>query len=224
MKFPERTERSRSWPFCVITGTFRVLIYGNSAFCERLGHLRSFGQPEVASTAVHVRMCPQEKFINFADASSLVHVAGEADAAPIAAVTNAAFAIETFLEGMRTDAGRVLEMMRHGVFLVYAARHAQLAASVYVETRGTRGYFGMLAVDPLYQGKGIGARMVQAAESYCRERGCRAMDITVLSLRPELLPFYHRLGYDEMGTEDFRPSRSLKPGATCHSILMSKNL
>lgn len=153
-----------------------------------------------------------------------VRLASGADAAAIASVTNAAFAIETFLEGLRTDARRLTEMMRAGNFLVAFGRGEQMVASVYVELRGARGYFGMLAVDPMFQGKGIGARMVRAAEDYCRDRGCKAMDITVLSLRPELLPFYHRLEYAESGTEEFRPSRQLKEGASCHSILMSKNL
>jgi GNAT superfamily N-acetyltransferase len=153
-----------------------------------------------------------------------VRQAGDSDAAAIAAVTNAAFAVETFLEGLRTDARRVREMMREGIFLVASASGGEMLASVYVETRAARGHFRMLAVDPAYQGKGIGARMVRAAEAYCRELGCRAMDITVLSLRPELLPFYHRLGYAESGTEDFRPSRPLKSDATCYSILMSKSL
>lgn len=153
-----------------------------------------------------------------------MRAASEADAASIAAITNAAFAIETFLEGMRTDARRVADMMRQGVFLICADRGEGMIASVYVETRGARGYFGMLAVDPLYQGKGVGARMVRAAEEYCRERGCGAVDITVLSLRPELLPFYHRLGYSETDTKEFRPVRPLKPGAECYNILMSKPL
>ncbi len=158
-----------------------------------------------------------------------VRAASEADAASIAAVTNAAFAIETFIEGMRTDERRVAEMMRQGVFLVCAqpgeqTRDGRIVASVYVERRGGRGYFGMLAVDPLYQGKGFGAQMVQAAEDYCRECGCAAMDITVLSLRAELLPLYHRLGYAETGKEDFRPTRPMRGGAECYSILMSKDL
>jgi GNAT superfamily N-acetyltransferase len=168
-------------------------------------------------------MCSQQQS-GRSDAGLSVRVAMEADAAAIATVTNAAFAVETFIEGMRTDARRVLETMRDGVFLVCAGKDERILASVYVETRATRGYFGMLAVDPLYQGKGFGARMVQAAEEHCRERGCIAMDITVLSLRPELLPFYHRLGYAETGTEEFRPSRPMRAGAECYSILMSKNL
>lgn len=158
------------------------------------------------------------------DSRVQVREASESDAAPIAMVTNAAFAIETFIEGMRTDARRVAEMMRLGMFLVCTQGQEQLVASVYVETRGARGYFGMLAVDPLHQGKGIGARMVHAAEDYCRDRRCTAMDISVLSLRPELVPFYHRLGYAETGTEDFRPSRPLKRGVECYSIVMSKKL
>jgi GNAT superfamily N-acetyltransferase len=153
-----------------------------------------------------------------------VRVASDAEAAAIAAVTNAAFAIETFIEGLRTDARRVAEMMRQGNFLVAFGRGEQMVASVYVELRGARGYFGMLAVDPMFQGKGIGARMVRAAEDYCRDRGCKTMDLAVLSLRLELLPFYHRLEYAESGTEEFRPPRPLKESATCHSILMSKNL
>ncbi len=173
-------------------------------------------------------MCAREK-PERSKTSAQVRVAAEIDAAAIAAVTNAAFAIETFIEGMRTDALRVVEMMRQGVFLVCAQASEQrgdeqIVASVYVETRGSRGYFGMLAVDPLYQGKGFGARMVQAAEDYCRELGCAAMDVTVLSLRPELLPLYHRLGYAETGKEDFRPSRPMRAGAECYSILMSKDL
>jgi GNAT superfamily N-acetyltransferase len=165
----------------------------------------------------------QDQFANSGPGMS-VRLATEADTAAIAAVTNAAFAVETFLEGMRTDARRIAEMMREGAFLVCAGSEDHILASVHIETRGTRGYFGMLAVDPLYQGKGLGARMVHAAEDYCRERGCAAMDITVLSLRPELLPFYHRLGYQETGTEEFRPSRAMTAGAECYSILMSKSL
>lgn len=66
--------------------------------------------------------------------------------------------------------------------------------------------------------------MIEAAEDYCRARGCKFMDISVLSLRPELPPFYRKLGYVENGTDEFRPSRPLKPGLECHIIRMSKPL
>ncbi len=82
----------------------------------------------------------------------------------------------------------------------------------------------MLAVAPDQQGRGIARILIGAAENHCRQRGCRHMDIKVLSLRPELLPFYSKLAYVQTGTEEFRPSRPLKVGYDCHCIVMSKPL
>ena len=144
--------------------------------------------------------------------------------AQMIAVVNAAFAIETFLDGTRTDEGRMAEMMTTGEFLVAETEASKIVACVYVERRGEHGYFGMLSVDPTYQQNGLGRAMVEAAENYCRRQGCSKMDITVLSLRPELLPFYCHLGYVETGTEEFHPSRPPKAGIECHCIVMSKQL
>jgi ribosomal protein S18 acetylase RimI-like enzyme len=113
------------------------------------------------------------------------------------------------------------EMMQNGEFLL-ADEAGRVVACVYVELRGTRGYFGMLAVDPKRQGEGIGRTMIEAAESYLRQAGCQHVDIAVLSLRPELPGLYRELGYAQTSTEEFRPSRPLKPGFECHVILMSK--
>ena len=114
--------------------------------------------------------------------------------------------------------------MKKGIFLVAQDSRGQILASVYVEVRGSRGYFGMLAVDPGHQGAGVGRMMVKAAEDYCRGRGCDTVDLSVLSLRPELVPFYRKLGYVKTGSEEFRPARPLRPGVECHCILMSKTL
>jgi GNAT superfamily N-acetyltransferase len=139
-------------------------------------------------------------------------------------IANAAFAIETFLDGTRTDEARMSEMMETGEFLVGQDESGRIVACVYTESRGQRGYFGMLAVAPSQQGKGLARQMIEAAERYCHQRGCRWMDISVLSLRMELLPFYRHLGYAGSGTEEFHPSRPLKEGFECHSIVMSKAL
>jgi ribosomal protein S18 acetylase RimI-like enzyme len=152
-----------------------------------------------------------------------IRLATAGDVPAIIRVVNAAFAIETFIDGTRTDEERMAEMLRKGEFLV-AEEGGRIMASVYVERRGQRGYFGMLAVDPASQGKGLGRAMVQAAESYCQDRGCFVMDLAVLSLRPELLPLYQKLGYVKTGTEEFHPSRPLKDGFVCHVIIMSKKL
>lgn len=116
------------------------------------------------------------------------------------------------------------EMMRKGEFLVAEDEAGRVVASVYTELRGERSYFGMLAVDPARQGSGLGRVMVEAAENHCRARGSQWMEISVLSLREELLPFYSKLGYAETRREEFRPSWPLKPGYECHCIVMSKRL
>jgi len=152
-----------------------------------------------------------------------IRAATAGDVPEMIRVVNAAFAIETFLEGPRTDEARMAAMTSKGAFLV-AEAGGRMVACVYVEQRGERGYFGMLAVDPGSQGKGLGRAMVEAAENYCRSRGCIAVDISVLSLRPELLPLYQKLGYVKIGTEEFQPSRPLKDGILCHIVILSKQL
>lgn len=156
--------------------------------------------------------------------SADIRLATPADTATVIAIVNAAFAIETFLDGPRIDEESMTEMMRKGEFLVAEDAAGRIVATIYAEARGERGYFGMLAVDVLRQGKGLGRMMVNAAEEHCRKRGCKFMDLTVLSLRPELPPFYRKLGYAETGTQAFHPPRPLKDGVECHCIVMSKPL
>ena len=152
-----------------------------------------------------------------------IRTATAADLPALIPLINRAFAIETFLDGTRTDKERLSAILHKGDLLL-AERDGQPLACVYIELRGERAYFGMLAVDPAQQGQGLGRSMTTAAEQYGRNRGCKHMDIGVLSLRPELLPFYRNLGYSETGTEEFQPTRPLKPGVSCHCIVMAKPL
>ena len=153
-----------------------------------------------------------------------IRQATKADMSRIIPVVNAAFAVETFLDGTRTDAERMAAMMLDGEFLVAEGDDGEIAASVYTKISGERGYFGMLAVDPSQQGTGLGRTMIEAAEDHCRAGGCKFMDIAVLSLRDELPSLYRKFGYVVTGTEEFRPSRPLKPGVECYAIKMEKGL
>lgn len=153
-----------------------------------------------------------------------IRTATEEDAAAIIPLVNAAFVVEDFLEGTRTDAERLAKSMETGTFLVAEDAMGKLTAAVYVEVNGERGYFGMLAVNPAQQGQGLGRRMIDAAENYFRAAGCRWVDIKVLSLRKGLPEYYRQFGYVETGSEEFHPSRPLKPGVECHCIAMAKQL
>jgi ribosomal protein S18 acetylase RimI-like enzyme len=158
------------------------------------------------------------------DSASGIRLAAEADLPRLVGLINAAFSIETFLEGTRTDNERLAASMRKGSILLAEDRSGQLLGCVYAEVRGSRGYLGQLAVDPAHQCAGLGRFLVEEAEEHLRRQGCEAVDISVLSLRSELLPIYRRYGYVETGVEEFRMSRAIKDQAECHCIVMSKKL
>jgi ribosomal protein S18 acetylase RimI-like enzyme len=166
----------------------------------------------------------RDKATSTSGAPIRVRLATEADRARLIPLVNAAFSIETFLEGTRTDEERLTATMRKGDILVAEDRGDEPVGCIYTEVRGERGYMGMLAVDPARQGTGLASLIVRAAEEHLRGQGCVAVDISVLSLRPELLPLYRRFGFVETGREEFAFSRELKPGAECHCIIMSKPL
>lgn len=136
-------------------------------------------------------------------------------------VINAAYEVEKFfVSGDRTDEDTLRRLMSKGAFLV-TRDDGGLTGCVYVELRGARAYFGMLSVEPARQGTGLGRRLVDDAEQYARDHACEAMDIRVVNLRSELLPFYRKLGYIAGATEPVDDPRALQP---FHFILMSKAL
>ena len=154
-------------------------------------------------------------------ASVTIRVATIEDQPSMVSLINQAFAIETFLDGQRTSASEIQEMFGTGEFLVAIAGDV-LVASVYTEVRGERGYFGMLSVRASHQGTGLARTMIQAAEQHCRSKGCKRMELTVLSLRAELPPLYRKFGYNETGRKPFHTTRQIEGNQPCELILMSK--
>lgn len=152
-----------------------------------------------------------------------IRIANSADEENITKVINAAFKIA---EGFFIDGNRITleEVQRHrasGAFLV-AESEETIDGCVYVEPRGERAYLGLLSVDPARQQGGLGSRLMEAGEEYCRERGARFMDIYIVNLRTELPAFYERRGYVENGTTPFPADVPTKQ--PCHFINMSKPL
>ena len=152
-----------------------------------------------------------------------LRTAESADAENIAGLVNLAFRSERFfVDGDRTDSEKVQTLLRKGKFLLSEVT-GTLVACVYVEIRGERGYFGLLAVDPARQKQGLGSCLIEAAENYCRAAGCHLMDLTIVNLRKELPGYYRRFGYVENGTLPF-PADQNPPKLPCHLVRMSKPL
>jgi GNAT superfamily N-acetyltransferase len=94
-----------------------------------------------------------------------------------------------------------------------------------VEPRGDRAYLGLLSIAPSRQGTGLGRQLNTAAEEFARNRGCRWIDLRVVSPREAaLVPIYRRLGYAETGREEYAPALVEKMTIPGYFILMSKAL
>ena len=151
------------------------------------------------------------------DLAISVRTATATDAPALAALVNRAYAIEAyFLEGDRTNAREIEQLIDRGTFVVLETKGG-LAAAVYVE----RGYFGMLSVLPELQGHGLGTRLVRIAEAMCESMGCREVNLRIINLREELGRWYRSLGYHEVGTTPYE-HRPVKQA--CHFVDMRKVL
>jgi len=149
-------------------------------------------------------------------------IATEKDVDAIVHLVNQAFLVEQFfIERDRTDAATVRDLMQKGMFLL-AEEDSELVGCVYAELRIDRGYFGMLSVDPLRQGEGIGSRLVQAVEQYFRDAGCKFSGLKIVDVRTELHAMYNQWGYVDTGTDVYDDPTPTK--IPVHFINMSKPL
>jgi len=105
---------------------------------------------------------------------------------------------ETGLEQTETESLDALaKQLAWDSELVLIAEDEGKAVGVIVGTiDGSRGYFYRLAVDPQYQGKGYGRKLVEALEKRFREKGVSRIFIMVNQDNTKVLPFYNALGYE----------------------------
>ena len=105
------------------------------------------------------------------------------------------------LGGIRTDGDALQQMIskENAVILKFCNEDNVIEACVYLEKKNNKMYLGMLTVSPMLQTKGIGKKLLFAAEEYAREQNCFAMQMTVISVRNELIDWYERHGYYKTG-------------------------
>ncbi|MFF8870432.1 GNAT family N-acetyltransferase [Streptomyces massasporeus] len=105
------------------------------------------------------------------------------------------------LDGQRTDPEGVLEVIKSpDSRLMAVEREGRIVACCQLEHQGDHAYFGMFAVSPLLQGAGLGKVIIAEAERQARAAwGVREMQMTVISVRDDLIAWYERRGYRRTG-------------------------
>ena len=134
---------------------------------------------------------------------ALVESAYRGDASRIGWTTEA-----DLLDGRRTDVASVLALMHEPDSMILLAQRADgpaLLACCHLAREGAdNAYFGMFAVRPDAQGKGVGRRVLAEAERIARATWrCSHMAMTVIDVRAELIAWYERRGYHR--TREYKP-------------------
>jgi len=137
--------------------------------------------------------------------------ANESDAEQMTVLINSAYRGEVsrkgwtteadLLEGRRTTIEEVLGLIAdEQSMFVLGNVDGKLQASVLLQNTEDGVHIGMLAVNPLLQGCGIGKALLQAAEREAQHRwSAKRFVMVVISCRHELIAFYERRGYRRTG-------------------------
>lgn len=141
----------------------------------------------------------------------MIQTASHQDVPELVALINSAYRGEgskqgwtteaDLIGGLRTDADDIASVLKdpHTTFLKYLNEAGQIIGCVRLQQQGDRLYLGMLTVSPALQAQGVGKQMLQAAEELAKTKQCRSIFMTVFSVRPELIAWYERHGYQKTG-------------------------
>jgi GNAT superfamily N-acetyltransferase len=146
-----------------------------------------------------------------ADTVPVFRVAAQADVPAIVALVESAYRGESgrrgwttesdLLDGRRTDEELVAQLfVSPDSVILLASIDRALRACCHIERHGDHAYFGMFAVDPPWQGSGLGKLLLAEAERLAHETWrCTAMHMSVIDVRAELIAWYERRGYRRTG-------------------------
>jgi len=125
------------------------------------------------------------------------------------------------LDGQRTDPEELEGLIRRpsSRFLLGFLPDG-LAACVCLVDEGDTVYLGMLVIRPTVQAQGLGRSLLAEAERVARDEiGRRAMRMTVIAQRPELIAWYTRRGYQSTGAREPFPYDDERSGLPKRSDL-----
>lgn len=102
-----------------------------------------------------------------------------------------------FVLGIRVNAVGLEKLLRQADSVVLLGLEGNnIIACVHIEKSCDLVHLGMLAVDPAYQGAGIGKQMLAEAEAFAQNQfKVTQLVLIVIELRTELIAFYERRGY-----------------------------
>jgi ribosomal protein S18 acetylase RimI-like enzyme len=168
----------------------------------------------------------------------IIEPATKADAVELDVLVNSAYRGDSsrqgwtteadLLEGTRTDAAAIAELIQiPGTTLLKYVEDGQILGCVELREEKHKLYLGMLTVRPYLQGKGIGKKLLEAAEDEAQKKDITSIFMTVISVRQELIDWYVRHGYVATGERKpfaFSDPRFGQPKQKLEFIVLEKKL
>ena len=90
-------------------------------------------------------------------------------------------------------------MQQPNSFILKYEEENKILGCVYLKKENDKLYLGMLTVSPQLQNKGIGKILLNASEDEARKKNCKALFMSVISKRTELINWYKKHGYYDTG-------------------------
>ena len=108
---------------------------------------------------------------------------------------------DLFIGNKRTDEETVTRLMNRtgSVFFKHTNGTGFIDGCVFLHKKDSKLYLGMFSVAPFAQGKGIGKKLLNAADEYASLQNCSTIYMTVITVREELISWYERNGYQKTG-------------------------
>ncbi len=167
-----------------------------------------------------------------------ISAATECDVPQLVYLVNSAYRGESSKKGWTTEADllggtRIDEtsltnlIKRPGACLLKCIDgNGVMAGCVYLHRQHDEMYLGMLTVSPEKQALGIGKRLLEASEKYAQQQDCKAIVMSVISVRDELISWYERRGYYKTGETQSFPNdpRFGIPKQPLEFVVMKKKL
>lgn len=98
---------------------------------------------------------------------------------------------------------------------------SQIIGCVHVDLMNAgRAEFGMLVTAPEYRGQGLGLHLIKFAEDWARRRGCRTMQLELLTPRDWVHPVKETL-HDWYGRLGYQPVRAVSLKEALPHLVMS---
>lgn len=107
------------------------------------------------------------------------------------------------LDGIRTSENELIEIIQkpnHNIFKF--VNDNKIEACVLLIEKSDKLYLGMLTVNPELQNSGIGKKILLFANELAQKLELKSIEMTVISVRHELIAWYQRHGFIDNGNRE----------------------